>query len=87
MKSRAISLSTAAVGPIELVRGWTSAGLSVRGKVVRFINTHLDGDCSDPAIQLVQAREILGREAGNLGAERARYPVEFTSFPTWQDSR
>ena len=35
--------------------------LSIRGKAVRFINTHLDGDCSDvaPAIQLAQAREIL----------------------------
>jgi endonuclease/exonuclease/phosphatase family metal-dependent hydrolase len=52
-------LPTAAVGQIEIVRGWTSVDLSVRGKAVRFINTHLDGDCSDPAIQLTQAREIL----------------------------
>lgn len=33
--------------------------LSIRGKAVRFINTHLDGDCSDPTIQLAQAQEIL----------------------------
>jgi endonuclease/exonuclease/phosphatase family metal-dependent hydrolase len=45
--------------PIEIVRGWTSVDLSIQGKSVRFINTHLDGDCSDPAIQLSQAQEIL----------------------------
>jgi len=33
--------------------------LSVQGKAVRFINTHLDGDCSDPAFQRAQAQEIL----------------------------
>ena len=47
--------------PIEIVRGWTSVDLSIRGKAVRLINTHLDGDCADadPTIQLAQAREIL----------------------------
>jgi len=29
----------------------------------------------------------LDREAGNPGAKRAQYLVEFTSFPTWQNSR
>jgi endonuclease/exonuclease/phosphatase family metal-dependent hydrolase len=50
-----------ALGPIVIRRGWTSVDLSIRGEPVRFINTHLDGDCSDvaPAIQLAQAREIL----------------------------
>jgi endonuclease/exonuclease/phosphatase family metal-dependent hydrolase len=50
-----------ALGQIEIVRGWTSLDLGIRGKAVRFINTHLDGDCSDvaPAIQLAQAQEIL----------------------------
>ena len=47
--------------PIEIVRGWTSVDLSIRGKAVRLINTHLDGDCADrdPTIQLAQAQEIL----------------------------
>ena len=52
-------LPTAALGPIEVVRGWTSVDLRVRGNVVRFINTHLDGDCADTTIQLAQAREIV----------------------------
>lgn len=52
-------LSTATGQRIEIVRGWTSVDLSIRGKAVRFINTHLDGDCSDPTIQLAQAQEIL----------------------------
>jgi len=52
-------LPIAVVGPIEIVRGWTSVDLRIRGKAVRFINTHLDGDCADPAIQLAQAREII----------------------------
>jgi hypothetical protein len=52
-------LPTAALGPIEVVRGWTYVDLRIRGKVVRFINTHLDGDCADPTIQLAQEREIV----------------------------
>jgi len=54
-------LTTGTRQQIEIVRGWTSVDLSIRGKAVRFINTHLDGDCSDvaPAIQLAQAQEIL----------------------------
>jgi endonuclease/exonuclease/phosphatase family metal-dependent hydrolase len=52
-------LSTATGQQIEIVRGWVSVDLSIRGKAVRIINTHLDGDCSDPAIQLAQAQEIL----------------------------
>jgi endonuclease/exonuclease/phosphatase family metal-dependent hydrolase len=44
-----------------ILRGWTSVDLSIQGKAVRFINTHLDGDCSDvaPTIQRAQAQEIL----------------------------
>lgn len=52
-------LPTAALGPIEITRGWTSVDLRIRGKAVRFINTHLDGDCADSAIQMAQAREII----------------------------
>jgi len=53
------TLPIAVVGPIEIVCGWTSVDLRIRSKAVRFINTHLDGDCADPAIQLAQAREII----------------------------
>jgi endonuclease/exonuclease/phosphatase family metal-dependent hydrolase len=53
------TLHTGAVGDITILRGWTSVDLSVQGKAVRLINTHLDGDCSDPAINLAQAQEIL----------------------------
>jgi endonuclease/exonuclease/phosphatase family metal-dependent hydrolase len=57
-------LPTRLLGPIEIVRGWTSVDLSIRGKAVRLINTHLDGDCIDPPVskddfQLAQAQEIL----------------------------
>jgi endonuclease/exonuclease/phosphatase family metal-dependent hydrolase len=50
-----------ALGPIKILRGWTSVDLSIQGKAVRFINTHLDGDCSDfdPTIQFDQAQEII----------------------------
>src|SRR5215212_9903279 len=51
-------LTTATGQQITIVRGWTSVDLSIGGKPVRFINTHLDGDCSDPAINLAQAQEI-----------------------------
>ena len=52
-------LTTATGQQIEIVRGWTSVDLSIQGKAARFINTHLDGDCSDPAILRAQAQEIL----------------------------
>jgi len=54
-------LTTGAVGDVTILRGWTSVDLSIRGKAVRLINTHLDGDCDvqNPNIQLAQAREIL----------------------------
>jgi endonuclease/exonuclease/phosphatase family metal-dependent hydrolase len=57
-------LPTATGQQIEIVRGWTSVDLSIRGKAVRFINTHLDGDCIGPprpnyTFQLAQADEIL----------------------------
>jgi endonuclease/exonuclease/phosphatase family metal-dependent hydrolase len=58
------TLPTRAAGGITILRGWTSVDLSIQGKAVRLINTHLDGDCMDPPvsnpnIQLAQAREIL----------------------------
>jgi endonuclease/exonuclease/phosphatase family metal-dependent hydrolase len=58
------TLPTRAAGGITILRGWTSVDLSIRGKAVRLINTHLDGDCveppvQDPTIQLAQAQEIL----------------------------
>src|SRR5215208_3100193 len=54
-------LTTATRQKITILRGWTSVDLSIRGKAVRLINTHLDGDCADrdPTIQLAQAQEIL----------------------------
>jgi len=46
-------------GPITITRGWVSADVKIRGKKFRFVSTHLDGDCADPAIQTAQARELL----------------------------
>jgi hypothetical protein len=45
-------LPTATGQQIEIVRGWTSVDLSIRGKAVRLINTHLDGDCIAPQAKL-----------------------------------
>jgi endonuclease/exonuclease/phosphatase family metal-dependent hydrolase len=53
------TLPTAALGPVTILRGWTAIDVKIRGQVVRLINTHLDGDCPDPAIQVAQANEIL----------------------------
>lgn len=48
-----------ALGPTTVRRGWVSIDASVRGRGLRLIGTHLDGDCPDPAIQVAQARELL----------------------------
>jgi len=47
------------IGPITIQRGWVSADVKVRGKAFRFLSTHLDGDCSNPAVQIAQAQELL----------------------------
>jgi hypothetical protein len=44
------TLPTRAAGGITILRGWTSVDLSIQGKAVRLINTHLDGDCMDPPL-------------------------------------
>ncbi len=59
------SLPSAVLGPIPITRGWVSVDAKVRGKVFRFISTHLDGDCLPftAAIQQAQAAEILSGPA------------------------
>jgi endonuclease/exonuclease/phosphatase family metal-dependent hydrolase len=52
-------------GPISILRGWVAVDVKTRGRVLRFLNTHLDGDCLPitPAIQQAQAAEILAGPA------------------------
>lgn len=51
---------------ITIVRGWTSVDVKVRGKKFRFINTHLEQESTNPAlntIQVAQANELLSGPA------------------------
>jgi endonuclease/exonuclease/phosphatase family metal-dependent hydrolase len=63
------------IGPLPLTQGWVLADVKTQGKTVRFINTHLDGECADalPNIQLEQAKEILDGPVAD--AKNARPPV------------
>jgi len=53
------------LGPetISFDRGWMSVDAKVRGKTVRFINTHLEPDFPAPAIQVLQGQELLAGPA------------------------
>lgn len=49
-------------GPVEFTRGWTSVDVRVRGRRVRFVNTHLEVQAGAP-FQLAQAQELLAGPA------------------------
>lgn len=44
--------------PVDILRGWTAADVTVDGKTFRLVNTHLEGFLE--LIQLGQAMELLG---------------------------
>ncbi|MCU0500384.1 MAG: endonuclease/exonuclease/phosphatase family protein [Anaerolineae bacterium] len=58
-------IPTRAVGTITVLRGWAAVDVWSRGRVFRFISTHLDGDCLSftHAIQVAQAQAILSGPA------------------------
>jgi endonuclease/exonuclease/phosphatase family metal-dependent hydrolase len=43
---------------VPILRGWISADVKIRGKRVRFVNTHLES--FNPTIQEAQAQELVG---------------------------
>ena len=49
-------------GPVEFTRGWASVDVRVRGRRVRFVNTHLEVQAGAP-FQLAQAQELLAGPA------------------------
>lgn len=46
--------------PIPLFRGWVSVNAKISGQELRFVSTHLDGDCAPTTgIQVAQMNELL----------------------------
>ena len=54
------------VGPLSLNRGWASVALTVGGRSVRFVDTHLETEAA-PAIQVAQAQELLAGPLAGAG--------------------
>jgi endonuclease/exonuclease/phosphatase family metal-dependent hydrolase len=52
---------SSAIGPITIPRGWASVDIDVRGRMFRFVTTHLD---VTPPVQTAQAEELV-QSAGN----------------------
>jgi len=48
-------------GPITIVRGWSAVDVKLRGRRMRFLNTHLEP--SSAAVQVAQANELLAGPA------------------------
>jgi hypothetical protein len=48
-------------GPITIVRGWSAVDVKLRGRRVRFLNTHLEA--SSAPVQVAQANELLAGPA------------------------
>jgi endonuclease/exonuclease/phosphatase family metal-dependent hydrolase len=72
-------------GPITLLRGWSAVDVKLRGRGVRFLNTHLEP--SSAAVQVAQANELLAGPAHTrlplilLGDFNS--PAEGTGTPTY----
>jgi endonuclease/exonuclease/phosphatase family metal-dependent hydrolase len=56
-----LEIPNAVLGTIDVLRGWNSVDLKVRGKFFRFINTHLEA--FSPEAQVAQAQELLAGPA------------------------
>lgn len=52
--------------PLRVERGWNRADVKVRGKVVRFVNSHLEAFDPGEVVRVAQAQELL---AGPLDTE------------------
>ena len=72
-------------GPITIVRGWSAVDVKLRGRRVRFLNTHLEA--SSAPVQVAQANELLAGPANTrlplilLGDFNS--PAEGTGTPTY----
>ena len=56
-----LEIPNAVLGTIDVLRGWNSVDVKVRGKSFRFINTHLEA--FSPEAQVAQAQELLAGPA------------------------
>jgi endonuclease/exonuclease/phosphatase family metal-dependent hydrolase len=59
-----LTIETGSLGLIPIPRGWTAVDVTLDGRAVRVVNTHLDG--LHPGIQVAQGNELL---AGPLDTE------------------
>ncbi|HWS16337.1 MAG TPA: endonuclease/exonuclease/phosphatase family protein [Candidatus Methylomirabilis sp.] len=75
----------AAVGSLTLLRGWASVDVTVRGKMFRFLTTHLEPFY--PPVQVAQANELLAGPgntnlplvfAGDFNTDAGALPTEPT---------
>ena len=76
-------------GPITIVRGWSAVDVKLRGRRVRFLNTHLEA--SSAPVQVAQANELLAGPANTrlplilLGDFNS--PAAGTGTPTYANLR
>src|SRR5215218_5421607 len=74
------SVPIGTTGHLDLLRGWGSVDVTLRGQTFRFINTHLESEGAFNAIQVAQGNEILNG-AGFKDSWSATHPGELGN--TW----
>lgn len=65
--------------PYTSLRGWTSADLTLDGRSLRFVNTHLEAYGSDP--RTAQARELVARGGPAISSKPVVLVGDFNSDP------
>jgi len=74
------------VGTLTSKRGWTAVDVRLKGKRLRFVNTHLEAVGDDSGPRPAQARELIARGGPLRGKRQLIVVGDFNSDPRGRES-